>query len=219
MSTWMLAAVPREDRVRVDILVFDGMEELDAIAPYEVLACAAHAGAALNPLLVAVDGPGCVTARYGTTITVTDWWDPELADIVVIPGGGYANRAQRGTWAEIQRGIIPAALREAAGLGTVLASVCSGTMLLSAAGLTKGRPCTTHRSARADLIAAGARWVDARVVDDGDLITSGGVTSGLDLALWLLEREIDPQAALGVEQFLEYERRGTVWRSGTRAGA
>ena len=79
-------------------------------------------------------------------------------------------------------------------------------------GLTRGRPCTTHHQARADLEAAGATWVSARVVDDGDLVTAGGVTSGLDLALWLLEREVGPEAAAATEAYLEYERRGTVWR-------
>jgi transcriptional regulator GlxA family with amidase domain len=51
------------------------------------------------------------------------------------------------------------------------------------------------------------------VVDDGNLVTAGGVTSGLDLALWLVERYCGPQVALAVEDELEYERRGTVWRT------
>lgn len=60
--------------------------------------------------------------------------------------------------------------------------------------------------------AAGAEVIKARVVDDGDLITSGGVTSGLDLALWLIERYHNSELAHKVETILEYERRGTVWR-------
>ncbi|CAM5693563.1 Isonitrile hydratase OS=Streptomyces lavendulae subsp. lavendulae OX=58340 GN=inhA3 PE=4 SV=1 [Streptomyces lavendulae subsp. lavendulae] len=51
----------------------------------------------------------------------------------------------------------------------------------------------------------------ARVVDDGDLVTAGGITSGLELALWLVRRELGADAATGVEEMMEYEARGTVW--------
>ena len=85
-------------------------------------------------------------------------------------------------------------------------------MLLAAAGLLEGRPATTHHTALADLRAAGADVVEARVVDDGDVVTAGGVTSGLDLVLWLVERHFGPALAVAAERELEYERRGTVWR-------
>ncbi|HEX8728145.1 MAG TPA: hypothetical protein VF739_05965, partial [Ktedonobacterales bacterium] len=58
-----------------------------------------------------------------------------------------------------------------------------------------------------------AEIVAARVVDDGDLISSGGVTSGLDLALWLVERYLGADRAVAIEGQIEYERRGTVWRA------
>ena len=96
--------------------------------------------------------------------------------------------------------------------GTTIAAVCTGTMLVAEAGLLKGRPAITHHAAIADLRAVGAEVLKARVVDDGDVITAGGVTSGLDLTLWLLERFFDPQTAHEVEKELEYERRGVVWR-------
>ncbi|ALO05908.1 Transcriptional regulator AraC family protein [Streptomyces venezuelae] len=86
-------------------------------------------------------------------------------------------------------------------------------MLLSAAGLTKGRPCTTHHKARPDLQQQGGLLKNARVVDDGDLVTAGGVTSGLELALWLTRRELGPDTANSLENMLEYEARGTVWTS------
>jgi transcriptional regulator GlxA family with amidase domain len=198
--------------MHVQILMFQGVEELDAIGPYEVFAYARRLGAPVDPVLVAAGESGPVVARHGTEITVGAGWSPESADVVVVPGGGYADRSPQGVWAEIQRGKLPAVLRAAPRPGLIMASVCSGAMLLSAAGLTKGRPCTTHRSALQDLDAEGANLVDARVVDDGDLVTAGGVTSGLDLALWLLERELGAELAVAVEQQLEYERRGTVWR-------
>jgi len=99
--------------------------------------------------------------------------------------------------------------------GTIVAGVRTGAMLPAAAGLTKERPATTHHLAREELRALGAEVYDARVVDDGDVLTSAGVTSGLDLALWLVERFAGSALAHAVERRLEYERRGVVWRRAT----
>jgi transcriptional regulator GlxA family with amidase domain len=75
------------------------------------------------------------------------------------------------------------------------------------------RPATNHQAVLDDLRAAGAEVIEgARIVDDGDVLTAGGVTSSLDLALWLLERFVGPFAALMAEKEPEYERRRTVWR-------
>jgi transcriptional regulator GlxA family with amidase domain len=84
-------------------------------------------------------------------------------------------------------------------------------MLLARAGITDGRPATTHRGCLDDLEATGA-LVDreARVVDDGDLLTCGGVTSGLDLALHLVEREWGADLAGKVAELMEHDRRGPV---------
>ncbi|WP_308109871.1 DJ-1/PfpI family protein [Streptomyces sp. ET3-23] len=70
--------------------------------------------------------------------------------------------------------------------------VCTGAMLLSAAGLTGGRPCTTHERAEKELRSDGGLVKDTRVVDDRDLVTSGGVTWGIDLALWPVQRRPGP---------------------------
>jgi transcriptional regulator GlxA family with amidase domain len=117
--------------------------------------------------------------------------------------------------AEVERGELPQLVARLHAAGTIMAGVCTGAMLLAAAGLTAGRPATTHALAREELRALGAEVYDARVVDDGDLITSAGVTSGLDLALWLVERFTSPALAHAVERRLEYERRGVVWRRQT----
>lgn len=85
-------------------------------------------------------------------------------------------------------------------------------MLMSAAGLTGGRPATTHHGALEDLRNEGTESVYVRVVDNGDIPTACHATSGLDLALWLTERYFGARAVSKVESGLEYERRGTVWR-------
>jgi DJ-1/PfpI family len=99
--------------------------------------------------------------------------------------------------------------------GTAIATVCTGGMVAAAAGLTNGRPATTHHSALDELRASGAHVVDARVVDDGDLIMAGGVTSGIDLALWLVEREVGGQIAAAVAEEMEYPRNAAIWSGGS----
>ena len=94
-----------------------------------------------------------------------------------------------------------------------VATVCGGSLVLAMAGLLEGRHAVTHHMGMDMLDATGARAVRARVVDDGDLVTAAGVTSGLDLALYLLEREVGPRIAHAVEDLFAHERRGTVWRA------
>ncbi|WP_405453544.1 DJ-1/PfpI family protein [Streptomyces erythrochromogenes] len=198
--------------LRVHVVMFDGVEELDFVAPYEVFSGSRFfTDRAVEVRYVTASRPGFVRASYGTRVGVEHGWAPQDADIVVVPGGGYARREDPGVWAEIRRGTLPRALGAAPRPGLTVAGLCTGVMLLSATGLTRGRPCTTHHKARPDLEREGGVLKNARVVDDGDLVTAGGITSGLELALWLVRRELGADAATGLEAMLEYEARGTVW--------
>ena len=85
-----------------------------------------------------------------------------------------------------------------------MVSVCTGAMILAHAGLIGDRRCTTHHAAREDLAAMGATVIDARVVDDGDLITGAGVTSGLDIGLHLVRRYFGEDAAAEASRRAEY---------------
>jgi transcriptional regulator GlxA family with amidase domain len=199
--------------MRFEVLLYDGFDELDALAPWEVLEGVARERDDLDAALVTLDGASQVRASHGTTVTPHRALS-EHVDALVVPGGGWADRSRAGAWTEHERGIVPAAIRERHEGGALVASVCTGAMLLAAAGLLEGRPAITHHSAIADLEAAGAKVIHARVVDDGDVVTAGGVTSGLDLALHLVERHFGASVALAAERELEYERRGTVWRAG-----
>ncbi|MFF4317804.1 DJ-1/PfpI family protein [Streptomyces sp. NPDC001568] len=198
--------------LRVHVVMFDGVEELDFAAPYEVFAAARFfTDRTIDVRYVTVSGPGTVRAAYGTRVEVEHAWAPRSADVIVVPGGGYARPGGPGVPAEIAKGTLPRSLASAARRGLTISGICTGVMLLSAAGLTRNRPCTTHHKARPDLERQGGLLKNARVVDDGDLVTAGGITSGLDLALWLVRRELGADAATGVETMLEYEARGTVW--------
>jgi transcriptional regulator GlxA family with amidase domain len=198
--------------VQVQIIVFDGFDELDAIAPFEVLQTAAAIGADVQTELVTLDGSKEIVAAHGLRIQPGAKLGDQALDVLIVPGGGWGDRAQQGAWAEAQRGEIPAAIAQIHQSGTTIASVCTGAMLVASAGLLKGRPAITHHVALEDLKASGAEIIHARVVDDGNIVTAGGVTSGLDLSLWLLERYLSPQVAFEVERELEYERRGVVWQ-------
>jgi transcriptional regulator GlxA family with amidase domain len=191
---------------RIDIVLYDGFDELDALGPFEVLR-----NAGFDARLVTLDEPGPVTGSHGAVLEPAGTLGDD-ADLVLVPGGGWNDRADRGAWGEAQRGALPRRLAELHAAGTPLASVCTGGMLLAAAGVTRGRPATTHHGAVDALRESGAEVVEERVVDDGDVLTAGGVTSGIDLALWLVERERGRATADAVAREMEHERRGGVWR-------
>jgi transcriptional regulator GlxA family with amidase domain len=199
--------------MRIAVVVFDGFDELDAIGPLEVLRNAAKGGADLEVALVSLDGAAEVTGSHGLVVRTDGPLDREGTDLLVIPGGGWNDRGTHGAWAEAERGELPAAIAAAHAGGTAVATVCTGAMLATAAGLTRGRPAVTHHDAIDDLRAAGAEVVEARVVDDGDLVTAGGVTSGIDMALWLVERHFGADLAGAVAAEIEHPRHGEVWRA------
>jgi transcriptional regulator GlxA family with amidase domain len=200
--------------MRIEIPVFDGFDELDAVGPYEVLRTASQVGAdaGLDVALVGAHGPGEVVAAHGLRLSVTEGLG--RPDAVIVPGGGWNDRAPRGTWHEVQAGVLPARLAELAPTCRWVASVCSGAMLLAAAGLTRGRRVTTHHDALEELRATGAQLIDgARVVDDGDLLTAAGVTAGLDLSLWIVERIRGSAVADAVASEIEHPRVRDVHRT------
>jgi transcriptional regulator GlxA family with amidase domain len=186
-------------------VVFDGFDDLDAVGPLEILAAAGFP-------VRAVRAPGqaaAVRSAHGLTLDVP----ARLGDdpgLVVVPGGGWADGAPSGVRNHCQ-GELPGRLAELSRGGTVLASVCTGAMLLAAAGVIRGRPAVTNRLALDDLAAAGAAVQrEARVVDDGNVVTSGGPSAGLDLAIRLVARFAGPDAAARAADRLEYAPAGPV---------
>ncbi|WP_431233765.1 DJ-1/PfpI family protein [Mycolicibacterium psychrotolerans] len=204
------------------IVLFDGVDPLDVIAPFEVLSAGSDAlEGALEVRLVSAAQTGFVTTgTRGLRLEATHVLDPEAPGVVVVPG---ASGPIEGDPDEVDtipvliaRTVatpLPDLMRRAlAADRTLVATVCGGSLVLAMAGLLEGRTAVTHRLGNEMLEATGTTVIDARVVDDGDLITAGGVTSGLDLALYVLERLYGPRIAHAVEQLFQYERRGTVWR-------
>lgn len=193
--------------MRIEILLYDGFDELDAVGPFEVLA------ASNFEVAMVTDGPTEeVVAGHGLRVT-PDGPLSERPELLLVPGGSWVARGERGAWAEYRRGVLPEVIARRHAAGSRIATVCTGGMLLGPSGLVRGRVATTHHAAFDDLEAEGASVIrDARVVDDGDLVTCGGVTSGLDLALWLVESEQGEEAAARAAARIEHERGGRVHR-------
>jgi transcriptional regulator GlxA family with amidase domain len=194
--------------MRTEILIYDGFDELDAFGPYEVLA-----EAGFDVALVTHPASDRIATARGASV-VPDRELSERPELLVVTGGGWTGRRPKGAWAEVQRGVLPPVIAQRHGAGARIASVCTGAFLVAAGGLLEGRPAITHWKAVDDLEGMGIRVIrDARVVDDGDIITAGGVTSGLDLALWIVEREKGREAAADVAAEIEHRRDERIWRA------
>jgi transcriptional regulator GlxA family with amidase domain len=207
--------------VHAQIVLFDGFDPLDVIAPFDVLVAGSDAvGGELAVELVSAEGPGpVVSGSRGLVLNATAQLDPSKPGYVIVPG---ASGPIDGDPDEVdtipvllarfgETEAVPLMRDAMANPDITVATVCGGSLALAMAGLLEGRNAVTHVLGLDVLDATGVNVVRARVVDDGDLVTAGGVTSGLDLALHLLDRSYGPRVALAVEELFEYERRGTVW--------
>jgi putative intracellular protease/amidase len=188
----------------VEILLFDGFDELDAVGPWEVLSAA---GFAVRPVGWPGDR-GTVVAAHGLRIGI-DGPVGDAPGLLLVPGGGWMHGT--GVRQLVEEGTLAARVAQLHAAGTIVASVCTGGLILGQAGLLRGRPAVTNRLALDALRGYGADVQDdARVVDDGDIVTSGGPLMGIDLAIRLVDRWLGPAAALAAADRIEHERRGPL---------
>ncbi|MEI8081219.1 MAG: DJ-1/PfpI family protein [Actinomycetes bacterium] len=190
--------------MRIGIIIFDGFDELDAIGPLEVFRMAASLGADIQAELVTREPAVAVTASHGLVVVPDCVYSPGEFGALLVVGGSWLDRSAEGAWTQVERGDWLPLLKAEADAGTTMLSVCTGAMLLAHAGVIGARRATTHASAHPDLADTGADVVDERVVDEGSLITCGGVTSGLDLALHFVGRLAGDNVATQVRRRLEY---------------
>jgi len=196
--------------MNAEILLFDEFDELDAMGPWEVLGGLAQLREDVTARLVTLEGAREVRADHGAVIQAHGALS-ERPDVVIVPGGGWFDRTPDGAWAQAERGHIPKALAARHAAGTTVASVCTGALLLARSGILDGRRATTNPGALDDLRAHGTiEVIEARVVDDGDILTAGAPACGIDLALHLLERYGGPELAEAGARELGYERPGVV---------
>ncbi len=179
--------------LEIGLLVFPRVQQLDLTGPYEVFASLPDARVHLiaKTLAPITSATGLVLTP---TITVSDC--PAL-DVLCVPGGVGVN-------ALMEDAETLAFVRRQASTARYLTSVCTGALVLGAAGLLTGRRATTHWAAHDLLSAFGAIPVEGRVVRDGNLVTGGGVTAGIDFALTLAAELTDEATAQAIQLQHEY---------------
>lgn len=181
--------------MQIAFVLYDGFTALDITGPYDVLrnlpACA--------PVFVA-ERPGPVRDESGTLALVADrpLGDLTAPEIVVVPGGF-------GTRLLLDHEPLLAWLRDAHESTHWTTSVCTGSLLLAAAGLLDGAPAATHWLARGLLASLGAQPVAERVVQHGKIITAAGVSAGIDMALRLVQLIYGDAAAQAIQLGIEYD--------------
>jgi transcriptional regulator GlxA family with amidase domain len=189
--------------VRISLLCFDEMEELDLVGPWEVLRMwqLQHPEDGVEVFTASLDGE-TVTCAKGMKI-VTEMPASQIGDVdvLLLPGG-------RGTRALMEDGPTLNFLKTQAGSGTLMTSVCTGSLVFAAAGLLANRPATTYWSA-VDLLQSLDETIeirpDDRFVDSGEVITASGVSAGIDMALHLVARLHSIERAKQVRKEIQYD--------------
>jgi transcriptional regulator GlxA family with amidase domain len=196
--------------MRIEIVVFEGFDALDVVAPWEVFARAATIDPGFDVAVVRIDGPPVVSAANGLQLHVVD--ELGTPDALFVPGGSWVDGTDTGVPREIRRGTLPRIIDDLSTSVQWVASVCTGALLLGEAGILRNRNATTNPAALEELSKYGAVVRHNRVVDDGNVVTAGAVTSGIDLALWLVQRELGDAVAGNVAKALAYPMPADLWR-------
>ena len=180
----------------IAILIYDGFTALDAVGPYEILSCLPKA----KVHFVAKDvGPVRTHTKALSLMADFKLSDIPHPDIVVIPGG------TKGTIVASKDGGILTWIRKAHESSKWTTSVCTGALILGAAGILQGLKATTHWYARDHLSQFGAEYTNERVVQQGKVITAAGVSAGIDMALHLAGEIAGKEVAQMIQLLIEYD--------------
>jgi transcriptional regulator GlxA family with amidase domain len=202
-ATTATPGVLMKQRRNIGILVFDGVEELDAVGPWEVLSAwtQEHPDDGWNAFCFSADGAPVVAAKTLTIGAHYSMLDAPALDVLIHPGGPGTRPMLRDQthleWVRQQRASVP-----------LMASVCTGSLVYAAAGLLVGRRATTHWASLnllSELDPTVITDVKARFVDDGDLVTSAGVSAGIDMSLHLVARLTSDERARDVRRSIQYD--------------
>jgi len=183
------------------LLIFDGAEELDFTGPWEVFTASSMLRDHADTAVLIAERPGAVRCAKGMRIVPYHTLDdhPPL-DLLLVPGG-------MGTRREVSNPELIKWIAQVSAEATWVTSVCTGSLLLHEAGPARGRRVATHHAFEDTLQARGDVTVvrDARYVVDGNLVTSQGVSAGIDMALWLTGRIHGRDHARAVRRYIQYE--------------
>lgn len=181
--------------MEIAIPLFDRFTALDAVGPYQVLSALPEARVRF---ISAEAGPVRADNRMLTLVTEASFDDMPNPDIIVVPGG-------IGTRQLLEDEQIVGWVKTAHETSRYTTSVCTGSLVLAAAGILDGVDATTHWMVRDFLGELGANVVTDRVVERGKVITAAGVSSGIDMALVLAERIVGPEASQAIQLAIEYD--------------
>ncbi|MCO6007837.1 DJ-1/PfpI family protein [Actinoallomurus purpureus] len=181
------------------LLVFDGAEELDFVGPWEVFTASSMLREGADTAVTIAERAGPVRCNKGLRVLADhSFGDHPPLDVLLVPGG-------QGTRREVSNPILIDWIRRSD--ASWITSVCTGALLLHEAGHARGRRVATHHAFEDTLEARGDVTVvrDARYVVDGNLVTSQGVSAGIDMALWLVGRLHGREHARSVRRYIQYE--------------
>lgn len=196
----------------VVIVLYDGVEVLDFAGPFEVFAVAGGDAASPAPFkVVTVAERTRVTAGGGLVVVPTHTFgDAPQPDILIVPGGGY--QGADGTWVgrryEMHNPAMLAYVRRVDAGTELTVSVCTGAMILGSAGLLNGRHITTHHGAYEqlrELVPTATVVEGVKLVDSGRIVTSGGISAGINMSLDLVARLLGSDVACATAEEMEYD--------------
>ena len=186
--------------ITTGILLFTEAEELDFVGPWEVFTAAANMDGADRVVTIA-ERAAPVRCNKGLRVLPDHTFgDAPPLDVVLVPGG-------QGTRREVDNPAVIGWLRDVGARCTWVTSVCTGALLLHEAGFAKGKRVTTHWAFVETLRARGDVTVveRTRYVRDGNVVTSAGVSAGIDMALWLTGQLHGEEFARSVQRYIEYD--------------
>ena len=188
--------------MKIGILVFEDAEELDFVGPWEVFKMAREARPDEIELVLVAESDRAVRCRGGLRVLAdVTTAECDALDVLLVPGG-------QGTRKEVKNEALLAWIARIAQKAKWVTSVCTGALLLTAAGPAKGKRVTTHWGFIKDLRERGeaSEVLDNfRYVRDGNVVTAAGVSAGIDMALWLVGAWYGPEFARGVQRYMEYD--------------
>lgn len=183
----------------IGVLLFPQVEELDFVGPFEVLSYINKIRPASTKVLLIAEAAELVEAFNGMRVIpdVTMATCPQL-DIIVVPGG-------KGRYVAMKNTAIQEFIQRQAQKAKYITSVCTGAFLLAEAGLLKNKKATTYHTAFAELAAYSVQVLPQKVVREDNIITAAGVSSGIELGLYLLKEEFGAALAQEVADKIEYD--------------
>lgn len=185
--------------ITTGVLIFDDVEELDFVGPWEVFGMAANLRPDDTVVSIAENKREIRGAKGLRVLPDHDFSDAPALDVLVVPGG-------QGTRREIENQTTVDWIRTVSADCAWTTSVCTGSFLLQRAGLLEGKRATTHWTMIDTLRKMGGDVVDdQRYVIEGDVVTAAGVSAGIDMSLWVLGQLTSPELARQVQRLMEYD--------------